>query len=866
MKIFKFHLVLFIIGFCGQQCFAQDPTPDVINAKPGSKLVASIDQKTAELEVRGCDDIADSIILGNSEDTFRPAIKLAEKLEPLDPELDPNSREGFCHYESMEIATISVSTGGIGSAGDELFALTGDILPAIESADISVYVREGSDLSDKGAFAEVSLSWTDSETDQIVLRLNRWKLGFKLYSFGATFLTSEDGELTMDAADLNIQMFGDANVHLHGPVYLAGNTSGIISYSWQNGSKNWNAGHWDISAFEGLRLEIRRDGIYPIAVARFELVGSDLFRMQFELYGEAGWEYRGFSIKLQDPNLTAVVNLRTNDWEVLQGSIAGSFTTQLPVKGKFGFSMQWQRRAGLGKGLFVMEISSESDIQAFGVTCTELALRVELDPDALTFNEIRGSLAFQHESFDKPIVIRPFIIRDGSLKKFSGSGSVSFQKTFKLDVSKLYYDAEVTPAMLEVNAQLDFGWSKAGTGAVKVENFKIYEDGKISSFNIDGVMNASPVNLAFKADYDADLVRFKGRFKGDLGGAIEMGGSVLIGVMQSGKPYSYGCLGIVFRSDRGIPIGQSGLMLLGLHGAIGANASPPMSSIDCEKATPELGRFYLAGGLTVGDAGGLAALSGTVSLSLGTNSMIGIKGEVEVTRRTRYFGGEVSANYDLGSDRVFGEVSASVNVPANGAVISISKNRLKYAMENNKYRIDGVNLRGTFFNFLEVSGGVITLQGGLSDPVRTMTGRMSARLNGGTRIVWTHPDGFTPYGDGSGGSCSVFNTGGLSLDCNCSGDGWAIGGGLLANLSGQINARLNRYGTEGNFSLRTSLSGTAAIQRPVLWGEACPWAKSVNLSGVLTGRNSNGLLHVEGDLTVATGFGIDVDFGFSHDF
>jgi len=846
----------------------QESESTEISAQQGSTIRATIGDQSAELKVIGCPDLTGPLRLGQGE--FTVEIQLGETLKALNPADDPGAIEDLCHYAELETASLNIATGGVGGADDDLFAIT----PAIVTGDISIYLREGADPADASAYAGVTVGWSDSGTDQIGLDIERWGIGFKLYAVVVSLAADDDGVLTIEEGAVSVQMDAEGEVQLgNSPVFIAGNTSSIITYSWQEGAAGWLDGAWDLGGFGGIRVEVRRDGRIPIAYMGVTFDG-ELLKGDMLLTSASSWEVNGFEVSLKSTDLSAQLNIRTGEWQILRGSIVGGISAKRPIEGAFEFELGWDSGAGGdGNARFIMGIKAESEIRVFGSVCDGLALRVDMDPATLRFEEISGRLSFRHEAFDSKIVIDSFLVSKGELKSFAGSGSVKFQQAFQLNISELDYDANVTPAVLAVNASMDLGWSSAGTGSVDVRDFKINADGEISSFRINAGIQASPVELTFGAAYDATQTRFSGRFEGSVGGAIDFKGSILIGVFPSEDPFGYGCLGFLVKADRGVPIGQSGLMLLGLHGAIGANASPPLGTIDCEKAVAKAGTFYLAGGMTVGDAGGLAQLMGTLAIELGDSSAIGIRGEVQVTQDTPYVVGIVSANYRLGSSEVFGEVGTSIKIPESGSVINISNNTLAYQVASGGWKVDGKRLGGTFFGFLDIHSGTVSLGGELARPISTMSGSVGAGLRGGNRVTWTYPDGFSPWGDGSGGRCDAINTGGLQMDCDCTYEsrnsiGFGVGGGFDASLSGQLNAQLNRAGTSGDFDMDTRLTGSVAITTPASgwFGIACASMKSVSARGTLNGTNRDGLLRVGGTLKFSTNDGSSMDLPFDHTF
>lgn len=851
-----------LIVLCASMAGAAQQEPTELQIEPGVSLRATLRDQIADVDVVGCPDLSRSITLGRGN--FTVQVRLKETLVALDPTKDERARDTLCHYRAIETGSVQIRTAGlVEDEGIDPFQLA----PTIAGVDVSAYRREDARLDDPSAFSEVALSWTNSSTDQIPLDLERFGISFRLYSFGATFTTSDAGDLILTDGYIAIQLGVDGAVQLQGPVYLAGDVSSTIVYSWTENASSWTDGQWDLGGMAGVRLEVRRDEMVPVAVLALTFDPNGIVRGTMSLSEITEWEVNGFELQLRNSSLQAEVDIRNDSWRIVSGSIAGGVRARRPITGDFNFLLAWQNNH------FEMQIASNSEISAFGVTCQELALRVDLNAETLEFHEIGGSLAFKHNEFDAAVRIASFLVRDGALVTFLGSGQVGYRR-FLLNISEINYTASNGASELALRASLDVGWSTTGTGTIDIENFKIDERGNISSFSIRSAVSAPPVDVRFAATFDRAGSIFTGRFQGDFAGATEFSGTVVIGAVAPPDDFSYGYLSIQFQIERGVPIGNSGLVLVGLSGAFGCNYLPPGAPGGSRTdGLPQRDTYYLAGGLTVGDVGGLASLTGELAIVLGATQAVGIKGTVQVTRRTPYFTGAVSAKYVLGSGQVYGDLRASVRIPTSGSVVHIKDNTLIYRVGQNQWGLSGEGLGGTFFTFLEIDGARLVLDGDLTNPINSMTGDLGARLRGGTRATWVYPASFAPWGDGSGQSCSPVNTGRLVLDCDCTTNtddafGFGFGGGFSVGLSGSLSSRLGPSGTSGTFDLEANLSGSVGLTTPASgwFGIPCASLRSVSAYGRLRGSNQNGLLSVDGALRIATSDGYSFDVPFTYTF
>ena len=238
------------------------------------------------------------------------------------------------------------------------------------------------------------------------------------------------------------------------------------------------------------------------------------------------------------------------------------------------------------------------------------------------------------------------------------------------------YNASVTPAVLNVSASIDLGWSKTNTGSVDINNFTIDSNGQISKFDIKANVTAAPVDVTLHASWDG--TQFSGTFDGKFGGNIRFNGDVVLGATSGPSGYDYGYLHIGVNLGDGIPIGNSGLKLTGLGGGFGCNYLPPGAPAGASGPTQDA--YYIQASITITDVAKLASLSGDVSVELGTSKAVGIAGKLQVTQGTPYFTGTLTCNYTLGSGAVGGSLTCSVHVPSDGSVVSINSNVINYAM------------------------------------------------------------------------------------------------------------------------------------------------------------------------------------------
>lgn len=744
---------------------------------------------------------------------------------------DPRAREGFCRLEATGTAATSLQTGDI-AGGNGSFRLS----PRLAGCDIEVYWKEYTDAREASGIVECTLGWTDDETGSLEV-FRKWGIGFKVYAFAATFMVGDDRSVSMNDAFLDLQMDVDGPAQTLGPFYLSGDLSSLITYRWSDSgaeTTSWTEGTWSFGAMANVQLEMRRGGWDPIASMSLALNEQGEVQGVLMLNAEQNWSSSGYEVTLRSCTVEALVSLKDGTFQVLGGGIAGELTAGQPIDGTLGFTLEWR------DDIFRMAVASTSDLRAFGGKLTNLNLAADLNPDTLEFRKIEGAVTYEHGPAggtpDLVVSIDGFTLEDGKLTRFLGSGQTSY-KSFALNVRRLSYDATVQPAVIEVAAALNLGWSSAGAAAADLKDFRIDANGVISSFSIEANLNSSPVEVSFAAAFRDD--EFSGRFRGKFGGAAEFGGTVVIG---SRPQFNYGALSIYFNVPRGVPIGQTGLKLLGLNGAFGCNYNPDGSPLGAPFGARQ-GIYYIQAGLTIGDVGGLASLNGTVSLYLGNAQAVGISGTLQVTAQSPYFRGTLTCNYVLGSGALSGSIRSSVHIPLSGSVVSINDNALNYRVGNGTWNLDGSALGGQFFSFLTLSNGRINLHNRLDGSISSMTGSLSGRLSGRAGARWAYPSDFR---------------------CSSEQYDFGVAANFAAEVSGDLSANLNRSGTTGSFGVRIALSGNGSLRLRSGWfGFDCA-SVGLSASGRLNASNTNGNLAVSGTLRFSDSSGwISRDLSYS---
>jgi len=774
--------------------------------------------------VPSCRPFAGPIRLGRQGMTL--TIALSEAIEPVPEDEDPHPAPGFCHYFARDTASLSLPLEPV--PGTQIDS------PALTGVTIDFYMREGADPDDPTSFQEVTLSWTDDERGSVVL-FRRWRVSFVLYSVGITLQVTQAGDLLLAEGFVDVQLDAANEVRLGGPVYLSGDLFGFIRYQWTANATSWSGGAWSFDGLGAMSIEVRRSGAFPLASLDLEFRDDGSAGGTLQISPEKTFRAAGLEFTLENCSLTADISFADNDVTFRGGEINGK--VKIPrVEEPFEFKIRHVAGGENQADRFELVLISPGSFRIFGGTCSGFTTQLTLDIDSMTISEISlRDAGWQHDRFDGAITIRELRWVKGELAEFEGGGRVGFkgaggEKSLSLDVSRIRYESQ--PVRLEVSGSVELGFSSTVSGSVDIRKFVIDESGTITEFNVAAALEAGPVKFSGEAEYSGSGM--SGSFDGDLGRVIRIAGAFAFG---SSNDFNYGYLSLYAEvASGGLPIGQSGLLLIGLGGEVGFNYLPSQSPASGGTARPERGTYYLGGKITIGDVARLAKLEGTIGLTLGTSNAVDISGTLQLTRNTPYFRGELTCGYVFGTERVSGSLTGTVKIPESGAIVDIDRNTLDYRLENGRWQIDGRNLGGDLFGVLELRDGRVNMRGNLDSPISSLRGSLGGRLSASVHKAFSKP--------GSSVSAS---------------------GSVRLTVSGQPDVSLDQNGVRGSFQLTAYMSGQLHVTVDTFLGSAT-FSPQLSARAQVTATMNRTRLNIDGTFSVCVSVGFDWCFDYEVDY
>jgi len=275
-----------------------------------------------------CDPLAEDVQINNGPLNLTLNLK-----RPLEPGGNPDA--DYCHY---------VGTNAVESA-IEIAALTDSDVDAkyrvpLRALDVSLYKkREDSDAAGP-LYRDVQLRWDDGDGEVI---FDRWGFNFSAQSINLLLDTDDDNSLGVAAGELNFTMDDSAEIHLGGPLYLANEARGRLSYRWERESRGIDDGTWRFDGLNSMVLEVRRSGDVPSSARmRLDFDANGRVEAEMDLAESQTWEACGISFVLNRSSLVARADVHTEQIDIVSGQLEGLIRTTGFIESEQRFALAWQ--------------------------------------------------------------------------------------------------------------------------------------------------------------------------------------------------------------------------------------------------------------------------------------------------------------------------------------------------------------------------------------------------------------------------------------------------------------------------------------------------------------------------------------------
>jgi hypothetical protein len=661
-----------------------------------------------------------------------------------------------CEYTGYNVASITVPVKD--PLGNGTVNLT------VSGADVHVWMSEGK-------VCGIYLTWS-SEGNPAATLYDHGHFRLQLFSF-SVWLWKNYGEDTysLSSQSASARLFINGETHLGGPVYLTADQEVTISYSF-SGTNTWD-GSWNIQPLGEIGLEIRKDGVTPVAGGTITTSGSTTSGgFSLQMYTDVTWKMGYLDLGVgAGSSASGTFDLSNGSISLTQANLVLVASPQAPLQfsGKLKLALGYNSTSP--NAAWTVGISGEN-LKAYSFSVPNVDLHAAFN-DNLRFANISGSIELEYASLhptsgtDGRFKVSEFTIEDGKLKTFNGSFSGKYS-TFQVSIQGLQYDAshpEKTTVAID-SASIDMQFS-AANAALQIENAKIGPGAggtpEITLSKISGhYVQAGLFDLNVAANFTktAQEIGFSGDMKAKFNGVGNLDAYVSFGEVLSGAPsapFHYGAFKL--EPSLATPITVAPPLPIALYGVgvgFGFNCVPAYKDVSGVSHSEQhtYGAYWVYGSMTVGDSAGFAKLKGAVAVNFGSTipTSLAVSGDLDIPANSPFFHGHLDCQYTFGSGAIGGDLSGDLKIPpGNGNLIQLAGG-VHYAVSGSGFNITtqtGTPIGGKVLNLIDLSNGTVTLSGAFDANNPNLTGTFSGNASATLKGQYTSNASARPYAVGA---------------------------------------------------------------------------------------------------------------------
>lgn len=708
-------------------------------------------------------------------ETFGP-LNVSFSSPPVNTE--PNA-DGDCEYDVAN-ASFDLAMKGV---VEKTFSITGANVKYKKNCE-------------SGEIKDVTITWTGDEDIGEIKYFGAKVKGISLSVDNAGNLSGH--------VDMNACLNSDYDLLGKGVFLLRSGVNGDFTFNFSGG--NSFGGNFDFNGVQDINIDIVKD---EQIIAQFqngsfnsnEVIGT------FSALAGISYQTNGFTVALN--TLAVDLNISLDDGFRLTGG-AGSFTVSniAGTSGEITCSL-----TVTPSGDFEAEVAA-SNLTAFSMTLEQFNLVYSFDSN-FDMIKMEGSLKAKHNKFDVALDVPVFVIEEGKIQEFKVYGTVNYN-AFKFELIESSYSASTGDLVISAKVELNV------TGAamsLSVEEYKIDASGMVTVGKIEGDLDKPPVTAHFDASMTS--TEFHGNFNASIS-SMGMKGTIIIGAQTN---FNYGYFKLT--AETNIVMGQTGLKLTEIGGEIGYNYQLTPSPAPAQGT-------YIAG-LTVGiaDVAGMCEVIANPVIQLNSSSVtFTLNGTINVLQNNTFFSGNLNMNYKVPDQTFWGSVGVNISVPQNGKFFKSNNLSVDFSMANKNWTVDGYNMGGKLFNFIDLMNGEVHFHGNVNNPT-VIYGNVKGEADGHFNYFFDYDGTFNHI---------TFNS--------------------YVKIYSSINAQINKNGLNGAFGVKLKASGMLTWQIfPFQSGSL-----TVIATFIAQVTYNSGIFHMQGQCYVnIPEFGEEIGLDFSKD-
>ncbi len=215
-----------------------------------------------------------------------------------------------------------------------------------------------------------------------------------------------------------------------------------------------------------------------------------------------------FKAELKRVEASFVIDFAQEDFVFTKGLMETRFKDIKGIDGELFANFTFKETEGT-----VVAVGINGEATAFGLKITDPSLEVTMDRD-FDITKIQGSIGIYSEGEDNFVNIENFVIENGTLTEFKGSGQLQVTG-FRFKVENCEYTTSGDNWMIDITAEMEVGMEKSSNSVyVKVTNFTIDQNGVVAIGELKGDIEMPMFEVHFTCSYQEE--RFKGSFDGEV--------------------------------------------------------------------------------------------------------------------------------------------------------------------------------------------------------------------------------------------------------------------------------------------------------------------------------------------------------------
>ncbi|UII26439.1 hypothetical protein LVD15_24605 [Fulvivirga maritima] len=334
-----------------------------------------------------------------------------------------------------------------------------------------------------GEFKNVDITWTSEQ-------------GIDLGNVGKIGGILKNAHLTIDeenklAGELGIKAYLNEDIVIQETFIIHSGLSGDFKFTYA-GDNSFD-GLFDMEGVTGINLDFKKSDKVLASLENGVLDKDGKLSGTLSALQNEEVNISGFSMKVDELEM----DIEYSSFEALNVKTGHGLFTVSDIKGLDGTV---QLGLAIQNDSYVTTIAA-SNLGGYGFTFSELNLTADFS-ESFELNKVSGSVKVKHSEFDTEIAINDFLIEEGELKSFIGSGNIIYNN-LSISISKTTYSSET--GLIEIDGSVELEQQGLNIAAT-ISGFTVNREGVITpgdyNVNVSGTLTFGDVTVALTSEVE----------------------------------------------------------------------------------------------------------------------------------------------------------------------------------------------------------------------------------------------------------------------------------------------------------------------------------------------------------------------------